>query len=79
MISEDDVTAALNEHAQRGGGLYGLRVSGGGLVWHSEPNARKIVRACLTLGVPIAGTLSAEAWLAIAERLVALENRIGKD
>ncbi len=79
MISEDDVTAALTEHAQRGGELYGLRVPGGGLTWYTETTAREVVKACLLLGVPIAGTITSAGWLAIAERLVALENRIGKD
>jgi hypothetical protein len=77
-ITDEQVSEALHMHGEWDGGLWGLPIPGGGRHWYSEAIARAVVKACLILGVTVTGTITGEAWLALAERVEAIEQRLDR-
>ncbi len=67
-VTEDQITAALHEHAEQVGDRWSFT---GPL--QTEAAARAIVEACLLLGTRITDVATAEMWLALVRRVVALE------
>jgi len=45
-------------------------------MWHSEPDALTITRACLYLERPVSDIVSGATWLRLIERVMALEQRL---
>lgn len=80
MPTEEEITAALHEHAHQqepDAWVFGPRS------WtpmpHSTAKARMIVKACLILGQPVSDVMTIDMFLTLVERVVALEGRIGAD
>lgn len=74
MPTDDEITVALQVHADQWG--PDAWVFGAGWVQHTEAKARMIVKACLLLGQPVSDVLTIDIFLALTERLVALEGRL---
>lgn len=73
-ISEHDVTEALARRGRRKGDEWVLPPGHA----YTEDQAKKIVRACLLLGIEVTGTITSDAWLAIALRIADFESRLAR-
>lgn len=67
--SEKEITTALQDNAKLSDEG---RWSFGGGYWHSAPEARQIVRACLTLGTPVTDVLSSASWATLIDTVATL-------
>lgn len=72
-VTDEQVTDALQQHCQAEGGGWSLPLPGNGWRWYETDQARALVRACLILGIEVTGSPGAEAWVAVAARLEALD------
>lgn len=69
-VTEEQITAALHEHATPVGDRWSF--SGPP---QTEKAARQIVEACLLLGSKVTDLATAEMWLMMVRRVVALEEQ----
>ena len=76
MITDEQVTLALQQFGDQSTPDTWSLPSELGWVPYRTERARMIVKAYLILGVPIDGTITAAALLALAERIEAIEARV---
>ena len=80
MPTEEEVTAALHEHAKQWApDAWVFRGVASNPMPHTTDNARMIVKACLILGQPISDVLTIKMFLSLVERVDAIQRRIGID
>lgn len=77
MPTEEEITAALREHAEEWTpDIWAFSKTVGGVTLHETEKARKIVKVCLMLGQPVSDVITIDLFLAMAERLAAIEGRL---
>jgi hypothetical protein len=78
-VTDEQVSEALHMYGEEMSGMWGLLLPGGReRNWYPEATARAVIKACLILNLPMtgSGTITGEAWLALAERIEAIEGRL---
>lgn len=76
MPTDEEVLRALNENATKL--ENGNWTFGNPLYFHPEQSAKNIVRICLILGLPVSDIGTSEMFLAMVNRIVAIESRLGE-
>jgi hypothetical protein len=75
-VTDEEVATALHlaAEAEQRGDKDGWVMSSG--FWHSDADARAIVRFCLILGLPISDTLSSQMFGMIVDEVLALRQAV---